>query len=92
MASSDDDEVAERCYDEARAILVSLREKFAPHDAGTVLLCALGRLAAIQRVPQKQAWRTITSAGCRAGFRFGYLNQAEQLKETNPPTNAAIVD
>ena len=81
--TKNDDEAAEACYAEAAAILRSLREKFAPHDAGAILLCALGRLAAIQRVPQKQAWRTLTGAGCHAGFRFGYLNQAEQLKETD---------
>lgn len=48
-------------------------------DAATVLLCALGRIAAIQHVPEIRAWQTIIAEDCHAGFRFGYVNQAESL-------------
>ena len=81
MPNHDDDEKARRCYEAAAEVLVSLHEEFNPIDAAAVLLCALGRLAAFQRVPEPQAWRTVISDGCHAGFKFGYLNQTEQFSE-----------
>lgn len=72
-----------RCYAAAAEILKRLKEEFDPADAGAVLLCALGRIAAITGTPEEQAWRTVTSEGCHAGFQFGYLNQAEQLQPSH---------
>lgn len=80
MPISNEEQESTRCYAEAGELLIRLRDEFDPADAGTVLLCALGRLAAITRTPEQQAWRTITSEGCHAGFKFGYLNQVEQLQ------------
>ncbi len=82
-ASLDQENEGARAYAVAAEILKRLKEEFDPAEAGVILLCALGRLAAITRTPEPQAWRTVTSEGCHAGFQFGYLNQAEQLQPSD---------
>ena len=70
------DDIAERIYVEAGSILYGMHERFSPDEATTVLLCALGQLAAMSHIPQKAAWKTLISPDYRAGFRFGYEIQA----------------
>lgn len=78
------DEEATLTYAAAGEVLLSLNKRFSPAEAATVLLCAMGRLAAITQVPEPKAWRVITAADCHAGFRFGYANQAAQLRGGKP--------
>ena len=72
--------LAFKIYAASVPVLEQLRRQMPPAEAITVLLCAMGRLCALQMSVRtaEQAWQFVINKNAIGAFRFGWVNQRGQ--------------